>query len=341
MSTFPITLDHSEALFRRADGTPFRVAAIVPCHDEEASIGKVVRDLFDVVSGIDVYVYDNCSSDRTAERAQAAGALVRTETSKGKGNVVRRAFADIDADIYLLIDGDDTYDVAAAPRLIQTLIEGPYDHILGVREQEESATNAYRPAHEQGNRALNRIVAAIFGRNDGDMLSGYRVMSRRFVKSFPAVSKEFEIETELTVHSLALRVPSTSVQVGFRDRAEGSESKLRTYRDGTKILSLIVSLARHEKPMAYYGFLALLLQACAVLLGAPVLVHYFDTGLVPRVPTLFFGLVLLVLGFLAVACGLILDGMRKTRHELSRLSYLQHPALATSATIPLHQALKR
>src|SRR3954451_17794801 len=195
----------------------YRIAAIVPCHNEEAAVAKVVTDLQSAVPGITVYVYDNCSTDRTIEHAMSAGAVVCREPLKGKGNVVRRAFADIDADIYLLIDGDDTYDAAAAPAMIERLVTENLDQVVGVRRG-----SAYRSGHEFGNRLLNRIVCAIFGDTMGDMLSGYRVFSRRFVKSFPAVSREFEIETELTVHSLALRIPSTSVRVGFRDRAEGS-----------------------------------------------------------------------------------------------------------------------
>jgi glycosyltransferase involved in cell wall biosynthesis len=229
----------------------YRIAAIVPCHNEAAAIGKVVRDLRAAVPGMDVYVYDNCSTDNTADTARRAGAIVRREHRKGKGNVVRRAFADIDADIYLLVDGDDTYDAAAAPDLIQALLDGPHDHVLGIRAPEAGATEAYRPAHEAGNRALNRVVARIFGTDAEDMLSGYRVFSRRFVKSFPAASREFEIETELTVHCMAMRVPATAVQVGFRDRAAGTESKLRTYRDGWQILRLILNLARHERPLAF------------------------------------------------------------------------------------------
>ena len=205
-----------------------------------------------------VYVYDNCSTDRTVEPRPQAGAVVCSEPLKGKGNVVRRAFADIDADIYLLIDGDDTYDAAAAPAMIEKLVDENLDHVVGVRREVEGCRNgtAYRPAHATGNRVLNRIVAGIFGDSMGDMLSGYRVFSRRFVKSFPAVSREFEIETELTVHSLALRIPSATVPVDFRDRAEGSESKLRTYRDGWRILNVILSLTRHERPMYFFGVLA-------------------------------------------------------------------------------------
>lgn len=310
----------------------YRIAAIVPCHNEEAAIGQVVRDLHASVPGVRVYVYDNRSTDRTSEIAASEGAIVRYENTKGKGNVVRRAFADIDADIYLLIDGDDTYDALMAPQLIDALIAGPYDHVLGVREPDESADQAYRPNHEMGNRLLNRIVERVFGQNMGDMLSGYRAFSRRFVKSFPAVSREFEIETELTVHCLALRVPSTSVTVGFRDRPEGSESKLRTYRDGSKILGLILNLARHERPMAFYGLVSAMLVLASFAVAMPVLVDLVRTGLVPRLPSLAASFVLAGVAVLFLVAGLILDGIRKSRHEGSRLVYLSLPAVTPWVT---------
>lgn len=309
----------------------FTIAAIVPCHNEEQAIAKVVSDLRNAVPGIDVYVYDNCSDDATAERALAAGAIVRAEHRKGKGNVVRRAFADIEADIYLLIDGDDTYDASAAPRLISCLIDGPYDHVLGTRRVVDGAAKAYRPAHLAGNRALNKIVSGIFGTDTGDLLSGYRVFSRRFVKSFPAVSREFEIETELTVHSLALRVPSETVPVGFRERAEGSESKLRTFRDGAKILSLILNLARHERPLSFYAIVGLIAGVTGLGLAIPVFIQYLSSGMVPRFPTLIGSVALVGCAVLLVVAGLILDGTRKTRNELSRLIYLSLP-VTTRAT---------
>ena len=307
----------------------YRIAAIVPCHNEEAAVAKVVTDLHAAVPGITVYVYDNCSTDRTIERAMSAGAVVCREPLKGKGNVVRRAFADIDADIYLLIDGDDTYDAMAAPRMIQQLVDENLDHVVGVRREVEGCKNgtAYRPNHATGNKVLNRIVAGIFGDSMGDMLSGYRVFSRRFVKSFPAVSREFEIETELTVHSLALRIPTASMEVDFRDRAEGSESKLRTYRDGWRILNKIISLTRHERPMYFFGLLAGLSGLVALALGAPVLVTYLQTQMVPQFPSLFVASFLLVISCLGLMSGLVLDGIRKSRHEASRLSYMRHPAI--------------
>ncbi|MEV0249952.1 glycosyltransferase [Nocardia sp. NPDC050712] len=307
------------------DSTELRIAAVVPCHNEEASVAKVVADLQAAVPGVVVYVYDNLSTDKTAERAREAGAIVRYENTKGKGNVVRRAFADIDADVYLMIDGDDTYEASAAPLMIKTLLDGPYDHVLGVRREDAGAT-AYRAGHETGNKVLNGVVGKVFGENVEDMLSGFRVFSRRFVKSFPAVSREFEIETELTVHSLHLRVPQTAVPVGFRDRPAGSESKLRTYHDGFKILNLIIGLARHERPVAFYGLFGTLSWLISIALAIPIVVEFYDTHEVPRFPTLFLAFTLLLLGSLAWTAGLVLDGIRRSRHEASRLIYLLHSA---------------
>ena len=298
------------------------IAAIVPCHNEAAAVGKVVADLQAAVPGITVYVYDNRSTDGTDVVARQAGAVVRYEERKGKGNVVRRAFSDIDADVYLLIDGDDTYDAFAAPHMIELLLDGPYDHVLGVRTQPDEAASAYRPGHEAGNKAFNRLVSLLFGLPVTDMLSGYRIFSRRFVKSFPAVSKEFEIETELTVHSMNLRVPQREVEVGFRDRPEGSESKLNTVRDGVKILTLIGHLIRHERPLAFHGVLGAVLAVVAVVLTVPLLVEYGETGLVPRFPTAFLAASLMVVAFLTWFCGLILDGITRSRREASRLVYL-------------------
>lgn len=309
-----------------ADTDKLRIAAIVPCHNEEASVAKVVADLKASVPGIVVYVYDNLSTDGTVARAFEAGAILRRENVKGKGNVVRRAFADVEADIYLMIDGDDTYDATDAPLLIKTLLEGPYDHVLGVRRQVPGA-DAYRTGHEAGNRVLNRMVGLLFGENVTDMLSGFRVFSRRFVKTFPAMSRRFEIETELTVHALRLRVPQTSLEVGFRDRPHGSTSKLRTFRDGFGILTLIANLARHERPVSFYGVIGVLSWAMAAVMSIPILFEYWDTGLVPRFPTLFLAFTLLLVGCLALTAGLILDGIRRSRHEAARLLYLHNRAL--------------
>lgn len=317
------------------DSTELRIAAVVPCHNEEASVAKVVGDLQAAVPGIVVYVYDNLSTDATAGKARTAGAIVRTENVKGKGNVVRRAFADIEADIYLMIDGDDTYDASAAPQLIETLLDGPYDHVLGVRRPENNDGSAYRVGHETGNKVLNGVVGHVFGENVEDMLSGFRAFSRRFVKSFPAVSREFEIETELTVHSLHLRVPRHAVPVGFRDRPTGSESKLRTYHDGFRILGLILGLARHERPVACYGAFGSVSWVLATILTVPILVEFYQTDEVARFPTLFLAFTLVLLGCLAWTAGLILDGIRRSRDETARLFYLRYEAPG-SGTVQQH-----
>lgn len=300
-----------------------RIVAIVPCYNEELAVAKVVTGLREAVPDITVYVYDNSSTDRTAEVARAAGAVVRTERRKGKGNVVRRAFADLDADIYVLIDGDDTYDTAAAPAMIAALRDGPLDHVLGVRRQADPSQNAYRRGHQTGNKLFSRFVGALFGEPVADMLSGYRVFSRRFVKSFPALSREFEIETELTLHSLNLRVPQLEMPVGFRDRPPGSVSKLRTYHDGFRILGLIGRLVQHERPLPFYGMLAAILAAVSLALGLPVTVEFFRTGFVPRLPTAVLAASLMIIAVLSLMVGLVLNGVLRVRREAARLAYLQ------------------
>lgn len=297
-----------------------RVAAVIPCHNEATTIGKVVHDLRQAVAGIQVYVYDNASTDDTAAEAGCGGAIVRREERKGKGNVVRRAFADVEADVYVLIDGDDTYDATKAGELVAALLEGPYDHVVGVRCG-DSAT-AFRKGHAVGNRVLNRIVSTVFGTPVSDMLSGYRVFSRRFVKSFPALAREFEIETELTIHALNLRVPQREVPVGFSDRPPGGRSKLRTYRDGMRILWWIMRLARYERPVAFHGVLAGLLILASFVLGGPVVLEYFDTGLVPRLPTALLASSLVILATLVFTVGVLLDALKRARDEASRLAYL-------------------
>lgn len=303
------------------------VAAIVPCFNEEAAVGTVVCDLKRAVPGIDVYVYDNNSTDRTVEIAAEAGAIVRSETRRGKGNVIRRAFADIDADIYIVIDGDDTYDASAAPAMIAALQEGPLDHVLGVRRQAAGQT-AYRRGHEAGNAMFNRLVGLLFGEVVSDMLSGFRVLSRRFVKSFPALSREFEIETELTVHTIRLRVPQTEVLVGFKDRPAGSESKLRTYHDGIRILRLITQLVQYERPVLFYGLGAALLTLVALILGVPLFSEYWQTGLVPRFPTAILSSSLVLIAILSFVVGIMLNGVLRAREEAARLEYLRWAPVA-------------
>ncbi len=302
-----------------------RIAAIVPCYDEEAAIAKVVADLRAAVPPMEIYVYDNNSDDNTSAVAEAAGAIVRFEERKGKGNVVRRAFADIDADVYVMIDGDDTYDTADLPAMIELLLKGPYDHVLGCR-QDDAEDSKYRPGHAAGNRMFNRFVSWIFGERVTDMLSGYRVFSRRFVKSFPATSREFEIETELTVHNMSLRVPNAEHPCGFRDRAEGTESKLNTFSDGFKILHLIISLVRHERPVFFYGIWSALCVLVGLLVGVPVIAEFSRTHLVPKLPSALLATGLVLIGVVLWMLGQILEGIRRNRHEEARLVYLQYPA---------------
>lgn len=301
-----------------------RIAAIVPCRNEEAAVGRVVGDLKAAVPHIEVFVYDNGSTDETAARAEAAGAQVRREDRPGKGNVIRRALADIDADVYVMVDGDDTYDASALPEMLRTLLDGPYDQVTGVRVAQ--ARGAYRSGHELGNRAFNRVVSTIFGRPVTDMLSGYRVFSRRFVKSFPATSRAFEIETELTVHAINTRVPQAEVPVGFKDRAEGSQSKLRTYHDGVRIARMITRLLHHERPLALYSTLAVLTALTAVGIAVPVIEEYLRTGFVGRFPTAFLAASLVVVAFIVLVVGILLDGLRTVRQETTRIAYMTIPA---------------
>jgi glycosyltransferase involved in cell wall biosynthesis len=306
------------------------IAVIVPCHNEEVAVATVVTDLRAALPSARIYVYDNNSTDDTAARAEAAGAIVRRETRKGKGNVLRRAFADLDADVYLIIDGDDTYDASCAPDLVRTLVEGPYDHVVGVRTQ--LTDTAYRPGHALGNRLLTGTAGALFGRHITDMLSGYRAFSRRYVKSFPASSHEFEIETEMTLHSLHLRVPVAERPVGFKDRPAGGESKLRTYRDGWRILSWILTMTRHEKPSLFHGVIAAALAVLALVLGVPVVLEYLDTGLVRRFPTAFLASSIGILSAATYGMGYLLESIRRSREEAARLAYLALPAPQPAAT---------
>ena len=301
----------------------YRIAAIVPCHNEAGAIAKVVEDLQTAVPEMTVFVYDNNSTDGTGRIAQETGAVVRYEHQRGKGNVIRRALADIDADIYVIIDGDDTYDASAVPLMIKTLLEGPYDQVTGVRKQQTES--AYRAGHELGNRAFNAAVGRIFGFPVNDMLSGFRVFSRRFVKSFPAVSRAFEIETELTVHAINARVPQAEVPVHFRDRAEGTESKLRTYHDGFRIFGMIMKLVHHERPLLMYSLIGALLAVVGLILGIPLIVTFIQTGLVPKLPTAVLASSLFVLSVLSLMIGIVLDGLRKIRQENARIVYLSLP----------------
>ena len=299
------------------------IAVIVPCFNEEAAIATVVEDFRDALPGAEIYVYDNNSTDRTGEAAAAAGAIVRREPLAGKGNVVRRMFADVEADIYIMVDGDDTYDAGAAPAMVDRLIEEQLDLVNGQRVT--SIKKAYRPGHRFGNLLLTGLVAAIFGKRIDDMLSGYKVMSRRFVKSIPLLSSGFEIETELAVHALELRMPIAEVPVAYKDRPEGSESKLNTIKDGIRILQTILQLVREERPLSFFTACAVLLAVTALGLALPIFVEFFETGLVPRLPTAVLSTGIMLLGFLSFACGLILDTVTRGRREAKRMNYLNQP----------------
>lgn len=308
-----------------------RIAVIIPCFNEEVAIPKVVRDFKAALPTADVYVYDNNSSDRTAEVARAEGALVGFEPFPGKGNVMRRMFSDIEADVYVLVDGDDTYDASAAPAMVAMLVERQLDMVNGARVTD--IQKAYRLGHRFGNRMLTGLVMSIFGRQFTDMLSGYRVFSRRFVKSFPSLSSGFEIETELTVHALELRMKTAEVPTRYKDRPEGSTSKLNTIRDGVRILKTIGILVKEERPMAFFSTTFALLALFSLLLAAPIVVEYLDTGLVPRFPTAILSASTMLLAFLSLTCGLILDTVTHSRREIKRLSYLAIPAPNFTAAI--------
>ena len=310
-----------------------RIAVLIPCFNEEAAIGKVVADFRAALPGAAIYVYDNNSTDGTAAAARAAGAVVRHEALQGKGHVVRRMFADIEADIYVLVDGDDTYEAAAAPRMIRLLRDQGLDMVNGARSGGEAA---YRLGHRFGNRVLTGLVAAVFGNRVRDLLSGYRVFSRRFVKSFPALAGGFETETEFTVHALELGMPIAEVPTAYKPRPPGSASKLNTIRDGMRILRTILVLVKEERPLPLFGLAALALLVAGLGLFVPVLLTYLETGLVPRLPTAVLSLGLVLLSFLSLACGLILDTVTRGRKEAKRIAYLAVPGpLALGQTLPV------
>lgn len=303
-----------------------RIAVILPCYNEEAAIGRTVVAFRAALPGATVYVYDNNSRDRTREVARAAGAEVREERMQGKGHVVRRMFADVEADVYVMADGDETYDAGAAPALVRKLIDERLDMVVGARRSEVEA--AYRRGHRLGNAVLTGMLARLFGRSFGDILSGYRVFSRRFVKSFPVLSAGFEIETEISVHALELRMPVAEVMTSYGARPEGSVSKLATYRDGWRILSTILTLFRIERPVLFFGGIGVALGLLAVILAVPLVLTYLETGLVPRFPTALLSTGLIILACLTFFCGVILDTVVRGRREVRRLAYLAVPGVA-------------
>lgn len=302
-----------------------QVAVLIPCFNEAVAIGRVVGDLRIALPRADVYVYDNNSTDATAEVARQAGAIVRHESLQGKGNVVRRMFADVEADIYLLVDGDGTYDSGAAPALVDRLLRDELDMVTGVRVADSAS--AYRLGHAFGNRALTGIVANIFGNRCSDMLSGYRAFSRRFVKSFPALASGFEIETELTVHALELRMPIADVPTRYGSREAGSNSKLHTVRDGLRIGKMIVRVVKEERPLQFFTLIALAFFLASLTFGYPVVLTYIETGQVPRLPTAILAMGLMTIGFLSMTAGVILESITNARRELRRLRYLDIPLL--------------
>lgn len=306
-----------------------RIAVILPCYNEETAIAGVVADFKKHLPGAKIYVFDNNSKDRTAEVARAAGAIVQTEYRQGKGNVVRRMFADIEADIYLMADGDGTYEAEAAPKLIQALIDNNADMVIGTRDK-DAGEKLYRRGHRFGNRLFNFIVLTIFRHKTTDMLSGYRAFSRRFVKSFPALAHGFETETELTIHAGELRLPVIEVPTRYFDRAEGSHSKLSTYKDGIKILSFMIFFFKEIKPFGFFSLVAAFLALLSLLAGIPVVLEYFDTGLVERFPTAFLSMGLMLAALVSFVCGVVLDNVSRGRVEQKRLAYLSYPSVAAS-----------
>lgn len=303
---------------------PPRIAVLVPCYNEEAAVATVVANFRNVLPAAEVYVYDNKSCDRTASVAREAGAIVRSERRQGKGHVVRRMFADVEADIYVLVDGDATYDAPSAPRMIDKLLDEYLDMVVGLRIDQSEA--AYRPGHRTGNRMLTGFLAWTFGRDFQDILSGYRVFSRRFVKSFPVLSDGFEIETELAVYALELSLPVAEIETPYYARPEGSFSKLNTWRDGFRILGTMLKLYRAEKPLRFFGAIGILLAVVSVLLSIPIVITFIETGLVPRLPTAVLSMGLMIMAMLSVSSGLVLDTVTRGRREMKMLAYLSQSA---------------
>lgn len=303
----------------------FTVAVLIPCFNEESAIEKVVRDFRTVLPQAEVYVYDNNSTDRTVELARSGGAIIRTESQQGKGNVVRRMFADVEADIYVLVDGDDTYDADSAPALIERLVSEQLDMVNAARVTTNEA--AYRSGHRFGNVLLSTLVASIFGKQFRDMLSGYRVFSRRFVKTFPALARKFEIETELTVHALELRMPTAEMSTPYKERPCGSVSKLRTFRDGFSILFTILNLVKDERPLEFFSALSFILLSISAALIWPIVVTFLETGLVPRFPTAMVATGIMILAFVSLTSGLILETVTLGRREMKRMYYLSIPGI--------------
>ena len=304
---------------------PFRVAVLVPCYNEEAAVATVVADFRKALPAAEVYVYDNNSTDRTATIAREAGAIVRSERRQGKGHVVRRMFADIEADIYVLVDGDATYDAPSAPCMIDKLLDEHLDMVVGLRVDQSQA--AYRRGHRMGNRLFTGFLASTFGHAFKDMLSGYRVFSRRFVKSFPVLSDGFEIETEFAVYALELSLPAAEVETPYYARPEGSFSKLNTWQDGLRIFNMMLKLNRSERPLRFFSAIGIVLALLSIALGLPVVITYLETGFVPRLPTVVLSMGLMIMALLSASSGLVLDTVTRGRREMKMLAYLSQPPI--------------
>ena len=297
-----------------------RIAVLVPCFNEEAAVATVVADFRKALPSAEIFVYDNNSTDRIVAVARAAGAQVRSERRQGKGHVVRRMFADIDADVYVLVDGDATYDAASAPRMIDALLSERLDMVVGLRVDQAAA--AYRRGHRTGNWMLTSFLSSVFGRAFKDILSGYRVFSRRFVKSFPVLSDGFEIETELSVHALELALPVAEIETPYHARPEGSFSKLNTWRDGYRILGTILKLYRSERPLRFFTAIGIFLTLVSIGLAIPIIITYLEQGIVPRLPTAVLSMGLMILAVLSISSGLVLDTVTRGRREMKLLAYL-------------------
>ena len=325
----PASSKKRDPRLRGGDAVPApRIAVLLPCYNEEVSIGATIAGFRRALPEATVFVYDNNSRDRTCAIAAAEGAIVRTERQQGKGHVVRRMFADVDADIYIMADGDLTYDPGAAPAMVEMLVGEGLDMVVGTRRHEDKG--AYRGGHVLGNRLFTGLLARMFGRSFSDIFSGYRVFSRRFVKSFPVLSEGFEIETEMSVHALELRMPVGEIETAYGARPDGSESKLSTVRDGWRILRTIITLYRIERPVLFYGTIGLLLFLTAVLLSIPLITTYAETGLVPRVPTAILVTGMTIVAVLCFFAGLILDTVTRGRREMRRLAYLAQPGIGAA-----------
>ncbi|MDB5177135.1 MAG: glycosyl transferase [Candidatus Saccharibacteria bacterium] len=314
-----------------ADNTKkLQVAVIVPCYNEAQTIKKVVKDFKKALPGATIFVFDNNSSDETSRVAREAGAEVRFVALPGKGNVVRRMFADVDADVYLMVDGDATYDAASAPKMVQRLVDENLDMVVGCRTEQSTDNENYRPGHRIGNKLLTGSVQKMFSGNFTDMLSGYRVFSRRYAKSFTADSKGFETETELTVHALEMRMPFAEVMTPYFERPEGSESKLSTYKDGIKILKMILRLYSNERPLRFWGIIGSVFLILAIILSVPILIEFAETREVARFPTLIASTAISIASLLFFTIGLVLRTVTKGRKETNYLMYLAIPSVRSS-----------